>query len=242
MLAGGPGPVKHPQLRRLDHARGPLDRGRAQGGRVVVHEASSSSMTPGAGLPPGGHRRAPRSAGNATPGGPGAELPVTRWNLVPCQAGISLGARDLAARLRTKRAAHHDRRSGGSRPCGQHARRLRTRLTARAAGRKLPVVRPSAAKQAGQRTLPVYVTGLDLPWGGHDPGKCATFRNQQTGERDAPDVHRQGPGVQPDRVAYGVPDRPGQLGRAGMGLLPTRRPLPRWTSRTGRRRWRSLTG
>ena len=33
------------------------------------------------------------------------------------------------------------------------------------------------------------------------------------GDSDAPNVHRQRPGLQPDRITHGVPDRPGNLGR-----------------------------
>ena len=74
-------------------------------------------------MPPGGHPWAPRSAGNVTPGGPGAQnFPYAIGLGLLCRVmpwprrESSPGARGRAARLRTKRAAQHDRRTGGSPP------------------------------------------------------------------------------------------------------------------------------
>ena len=117
VLPGLPVPVDHLELRRLDRPRGPLDRGRAQGGRRLVHEASSCRMTPGAGLPPGGHPRAPRSAGNATPGGPGAQN-------FPSQDGFRAGS----GASRRRQAQGKVRQAPGAVPpgCGPSERRTMT--------------------------------------------------------------------------------------------------------------------
>jgi hypothetical protein len=70
-------------------------------------------MTPEAGLPPGGHPKGAAQRGERNTGRPGSRSCSCRERTrVPGDRTLS-GTRCLAAWLRTKRAANHDRRTGG---------------------------------------------------------------------------------------------------------------------------------
>ena len=123
-------------------------------------------MTPRAGLPPGGHRRAPRSAGNATPGGPGPGTFHAARIRVPGDGTLS-GTRCLAARLRTKRAADHDRRAGGGPPAAGGSRGPADVTIEVSAGRRMdarPAQRASGA--GGSLHGPFGTDRKSIPSGG----------------------------------------------------------------------------
>jgi hypothetical protein len=96
----------------------------ARSGKNSFMRRSPVRMTPGAGVPPCGHRRRRARPGERTPGGPGSQelspAGQERWRSQRsgrmCRKGrFRPAARGRAAWLRTVGAVHNDRLEGGAR-------------------------------------------------------------------------------------------------------------------------------